>query len=132
MTLRHDDFGIHVQATVMGVERGYEGHGSSDFWLESGNEWVRVTLEVRNMGDWHQTFDSSDLALVDADHRLLGDASGAPEAETSLYYMVAGPGETVQGDVVLQAPIGATPLILRFTFIFFDGYVTLPEDGVTS
>ncbi len=131
MTLRHDDFGIHTQLKVLGVERGYEGDERSDFWLESGNEWVRITLEVRNMGEDHQTFNSRDLALVDSDHRLLGDAAGAPAVGDSLYYMVADPGETVRGDIVLQAPIGAAPLILRFTIIFFEGYVTLPEDGAT-
>ena len=98
--------------------RGYAG---SDFWLDSGNEWVKVVIEVKNLSeDKYSSLRSSDFALVDTNYSVFDDTFGAPRTGNLIEDKEFAPRATVRGDVVLQAPISETFLALSVDPRFFD------------
>ncbi len=110
----HELFGIHVELKVLEVERGYAGNERSTFWLEDGNEWVRVVIEVKNLGeDKYSSFSRLNFALVDANGSELGDTFGAPDTGNLIWDKEIAQGANVRGDVVLQAPISESYLALE-------------------
>ena len=114
LTFKHDFFGEHIELKALEVARGYVGNERSDFWLDSGNEWVKVVIEVKNLGeDEYSSLWSSNFALVDANYSELGDTFGAPDTGNLIEDKEIAPGATVRGDVVLQAPISETVLALE-------------------
>lgn len=120
LTFKHEFFGIHIELKVIEATQGVQGDGNSDFWLRSGNEWVKVVLEAENKGEDNYSFSPLYFALVDADRNELGDAFGAPDTGNLLEDKVIAPGTRVQGDVVMQAPAQAGSLALEVDPIFFD------------
>ena len=109
LTFKNDFRGIHIELELLEVVRGYARDERSDFWLDSGNEWVKVVIEVKNLGeDEYSSLSSSDFALVDANYSKLSDTFGAPDTGYLIEDKEIAPGATVRGDIVLQAPISKT------------------------
>ena len=133
LTFKYNSFGIHIELELLEVVRGYARDERSDFWLDSGNEWVKVVIEVKNLGeDEYSSLSSSDFALVDANYSKFGDTFGAPDTGYLIEYKEIAPGATVRGDVVLQAPISKTFLALSVDPVLFDEqYLSLPA-GLTA
>ena len=133
LTFKDDFFGIHIELELLEVVTGYAGDERSDIWLDSGNEWVKVVIEVKNLGeDEYSSLRSFDFALVDANYSKLGDTFGAPDTGYLIEGKEIAPGATVRGDVVLQAPISKTFLALSVEPIFSDAqYLSLPA-GLTA
>ena len=114
LTFKDDFFGIHLELEALEVVRGYAGDERSDRRLDSGNEWVKVVIEVKNLGeDEYSSFSPSVFALVDANYSELGNSFGAPDTGNLIEDKEIAPGDTVRGDVVLQAPISETYLALE-------------------
>ncbi len=133
LTFKHDFFGIHIEFQVLEVWRGYTGDDSSDdFWLDSGNQWIRIVAEIRNLGDDDYSTSSLYFSLTDADHRELGDTFGAPETGDDLFDKEIAPQSSARGDIVMQAPKEAAFLVLRFEPIFFDAQYLPLTPGADS
>ena len=114
LTFKGDFFDTHLELEVLEVVRGYAGDERSDRRLDSGNEWVKVVIEVKNLGeDEYSFFSPSVFALVDANYSELGDAFRAPDTGNLIEDKKLAPGDTVRGDVVLQAPTSETYLALE-------------------
>ena len=133
LTFKNDFKGIHMELELLEVVRGYARDERSDVWLDSGNEWVKVVIEVTNLGeDEHSTLSSYDFALVDANYSKWSDTFGAPNTGYLIENKEIAPGATVRGDVVLQAPISKTFWALSVEPRFFDEhYFSLPA-GLTA
>ena len=82
LTFKDDFFDIHIELEVLEVWRGYSGDESSDFWLDSGNEWIRIVAEIRNLGGDDYSTSALYFSLTDADHNELGDALERRRRET--------------------------------------------------
>ena len=133
LTFKHDSFGIHIELEALEVTRGYAGDESSDRWLDSGNEWVKVVIEVKNLGEDEYSFLSPrSFALVDANYSELGDTYGAPDTGNLMEGKTIAPKATVQGDIVWQAPISESFLALEVGLIFFDAQFLLLTGGSTA
>ena len=129
LTFKHDFIGIHLELEALEVVRGYPGDGR-DFSLDSGNVWVKVVIEVKNLGeDEYSQFRSFGFALVDANYSELGDAFGAPDTGNLIEDKKLAPGDTVRGDVVLQAPFSETFLALSVDPRFSDAQYLLLTAG---
>ena len=133
LTFKNDFRGIHMELELLEVVRGYARDERSDDWLDSGNEWVKVVIEVKNLGeDEHSSLSSYDFALVDANYSKFGETFGAPRTGYLIKYKEIAPGATVRGDVVLQAPISKTFGALSVEPRSFDEqYFSLPA-GLTA
>lgn len=130
LTFKDDFFDIHIELEVLEVWRGYSGDESSDFWLDSGNEWIRIVAEIRNLGGDDYSTSALYFSLTDADHNELGDAFGAPETGDDLVEKEIAPGSSAKGDIVMQAPKEAAFLVLCFEPIFFDAqYLALTTNA---
>ena len=134
LTFKDDVFGIHLELQALEVVRGYAGDKRSDFWLDSGNEWVKVVIEVKNLSEDDYSFSlPSTFALVDTNNSELGDTFGAPDTGSLIADKEIAPGATVRGDIVLQAPISETFLALEVEPIFFDAqYLPLTAGSTPS
>ena len=129
LIFKDEFFGIHLELKVLEVERGFAGNEGSAFWLEDGNEWVRVVIEVKNLGEEkYSRFSQSDFNLVNANGSELGDTFGAPDTGNLIWNQEIAPGANVRGDVVLQAPLSETYLALKVDPIFHDAQY-LPLTG---
>ena len=96
----HEFFGIHFELKVLEVVRGYAGDEDSDFWLDIGNEWVKVVIEVKNPGEEdYSSLSPLTFALVDANYSELGDAFGAPDTGNLIEDKEIASGATVWGDI---------------------------------
>ena len=134
LTFKDDVFGIHLELQALEVVRGYAGDKRSDFWLDSGNEWVKVVIEVKNLSEDDYSFSlPSTFALVDTNNSELGDTFGAPDTGSLIADKEIAPGATVRGDIVLQAPISETFLALEVEPIFFHAqYLPLTAGSTPS
>ena len=133
LTLKNDFRGRHIELELLEVVRGYARDERSDVWLDSGNEWVKVVIEVKNLGeDEHFSLSSSDFALVDANYSKLSDTFGAPNTGYLIEYKEIAPGATVRGDLVFQAPISKTFWALSVEPISFDEQYLLLPAGLTA
>ena len=103
------------------------GDESSDSWLDSGNEWVKVVIEIENLHEDEFSFRRSHVfTLVDANYSELSDAYRMPDTGNLIKDKDIAPGATVQGDIVLQAPISETFLALSVEpFAFKAQYLLL-------
>ena len=119
LTFEHDSFGIHMELRVLEVVRGHTGNARADFWLDDGNEWVKVVVEVRNRGDDDFSFNSNAFALTGASNEELGDTFGAPDTDNLLTDKEILPGTVVRGDIVMQGPGNASYLALSVAPVFF-------------
>ena len=113
LTFKDEFFGEHFELKVLGEERGFTGNEASSFRLDDGNEWVRVVVEVRNLGERELHLSSSVFTLVDANGSELGDTFGAPHTGNQIWLQTIAPGANLRGDVVLQAPISESYLALE-------------------
>ena len=130
LTFKDDRFGIHIKLEVLELVRGYAGDERSAFWLDSGNEWVKIVIEVKNFGEKPYSFGlPRSFVLVDANYSEVGDVFGAPDTGNLIEGEAIAPGATVRGDIVLQAPIGETILALRVEPIYFDAKYLLLTAG---
>ena len=109
LTFKDDFFDIHIELKALEVVRGYVGDESSDSWLDSGNEWVKVVIEIENLHEDEFSFTRTHVfTLVDANYSELSDAYRMPDTGNLINDKDIAPGATVQGDIVLQAPISET------------------------
>ena len=121
LTFKHRSFDIHFEVRALKVERGYQDDSNTNFWPDSGNEWVRVSLEVKNLADARSlTVERNNFAIVDENTSELGSTFGAPKPIEFLPAKVIPPGSTRSGNIVLQTPVSASHLLLEFEPIFFD------------
>ena len=133
LTFKSDFFDRHIELEALEVVRGYAGDERSARWLDSGNEWVKVVIEVKNLDEAKRFyFSRSDFALVDANYSELGDTFGAPDTGNLIKDKEIAPGATVRGDVVLQAPISETFWALRVDPILLDAQYLLLTAGSSA
>jgi len=130
LTLEDEFFDIHLEVEVVGITRGYPG---DDFFLEPGNEWVRVVVEVENLsGDDHR-FRGFDFDLVDADGEAFGTWVGHPDTGDLIDDKTIPARSVTRGDVVRQAPISASQMALAVDVFSFDTrYLKIDLDSLPT
>ena len=132
LTFKDDFFGTHIELKALEVVRGYVGDENLDSRLDSGNEWVKVVIEVENLDEDKYSLWSHIFALVDANYSELGDAHGAPDTGNLIEDKDIAPRATVRGDIVLQAPISETFLALSVEPFAFNAQYLLLTAGSSA
>ena len=133
LTFQGHKFGEQHFVVVKAVElvRGYPGDEDSDSWLDAGNQWVKVVVEVKNLGEDDFSASHLNFALTNANNEELGDDFGPLDTGNLLIYKDIEPGGTVQGDVVMQSPASASYLALKVRRAFFGSqYLPLTTGAV--
>ena len=131
LTFKYDFFDTHLVLRVLQVTRGYRNDNRSDFWLEEGNEWVKVDIEIDNFGGRSQRLSPLNFALVDVNGHELGDTFGAPDTSDSITRRDIKPGARERGSVVMQAPAGQGYLVLAVSPIHFEPQYVRLQSGST-
>ena len=118
--------------TVTGVEKPGRTLGSGAFASKAQGTWVLVRVTVTNNGDDSGTFSSGKQTLLDAQGREFdADASAAimnvPDSESSL--TTINPGNSVDGTLVFDLPVGVTPTAIELHDSYFSRGVTVALTG---
>jgi len=117
LTLEDEFFGIHLEVEVVGITRGYPGN---DSFLEPGNEWVRIVLEVKNLSRDDHRFHPFNFNLVDANGEAFFPPVGYPDTGDLIKYKTIPARSVTRGDVVRQAPISDSQMTLAVDVFAFD------------
>lgn len=113
--------------TVTSVEPGVAHIGDATFGVDAQGQFLLVHVTVANVGDAAQYFDSSSQKLLDTQGRThSADASAAIYLPDSNSFLTSiNPGNTVEGIIVFDIPVDATPASLELHDSPFSGGVTV-------
>ena len=113
--------------TVTSIEPGVAHIGDSTFGVDAQGQFLLVHVTVANIGDEAQYFDSSSQKLRDAQGRThSADGSAAVYLPDSNSFLTSiNPGNTVEGIIVFDIPLDATPASVELHDSPFSGGVTV-------
>ncbi len=113
--------------TVTSLEPGVEHIGSDGFGVDAQGQFLLVHVTVTNIGDEAQYFDGSSQDLTDTEGRThSADSSAAIYLDDSNSFLnQINPGNSVDGVVVFDIPVGAVPASIELHDSAWSGGVTV-------
>ena len=113
--------------TVTSLEPGVPHIGDATFGVDAQGQFLLVHVTVKNIGAEAQYFDSSSQKLLDGQGRThSADGTAAIYLPDSNSFLTSiNPGNTVEGIVVFDLPVDATPASIELHDSPFSGGVTV-------
>jgi hypothetical protein len=112
---------------VNSVKCGVASVGSADFGSKAQGQFCIVDVSVSNTGTESQMMDTSSMYLYDAENRKFSTTTAAMfyMENNDLWLTDINPGNSIDGKLVFDLPVGATPISMELHDSMFSGGVTV-------